>query len=59
MTAVAISKLLGISQSAVTRAAYRGEEIASANNLALVEKKTQKNRGGAILIVKSLDKVTA
>ena len=37
MTAVAVSKLLGISQSAVTRAAYRGEAIAAANNLNLVE----------------------
>jgi len=37
MTAVAVSKLLGISQSAVTRAAYRGEAIAAANNLELVE----------------------
>ncbi len=31
------SKLLGISQPAVTRAAYRGEAIAAANNLNLVE----------------------
>jgi len=30
MTAVAVSKLLGISQPAVTRAAYRGEAIAAA-----------------------------
>jgi len=30
MTAVAVSELLGISQSAVTRAAYRGESIAAA-----------------------------
>jgi hypothetical protein len=37
MTAVAVSKLLGISQSAVTRAAYRGEAIAAANNFTLVE----------------------
>jgi len=37
MTAVAVSKLLGISQSAVTRAAYRGEALAAANNLNLVE----------------------
>jgi REP element-mobilizing transposase RayT len=37
MTAVAVSKLLGISQSAVTRAAYRGETIATANSLELVE----------------------
>jgi REP element-mobilizing transposase RayT len=37
MTAVAVSKLIGISQSAVTRAAYRGEAIAAANNLTLVE----------------------
>ncbi len=35
MTAVAVSKLLGISQSAATRAAYRGESIASANQLKL------------------------
>jgi hypothetical protein len=33
MTAVAVSKLLGISPSAVTRAAYRGEAIAAANDL--------------------------
>jgi len=38
MTAVAVSKLLGISQSAVTRAAYRGEAIAAAHNLELVER---------------------
>jgi len=37
MTSVAVSKLLGISQPAVTRAAYRGEAIAAANNLNLVE----------------------
>jgi REP-associated tyrosine transposase len=37
MTAVAVSKMLGISQPAVTRAAYRGEAIAAANNLNLVE----------------------
>ena len=37
MTAVFVSKLLGISQSAVTRAAYRGEAIAAANSLELVE----------------------
>ncbi len=37
MTSVAISTLLGISQPAVTRAAYRGETIAAANNLNLVE----------------------
>ena len=37
MTAVAVSELLGISQSAVTRAAYRGEAIAAANSLELVE----------------------
>jgi putative transposase len=37
MTAVAVSKLLGISQPAVTRAAYRGEAIAAANKLNLVE----------------------
>jgi len=37
MTAVAVSKLLGISQPAVTRAAYRGEAIAAANSLKLVE----------------------
>jgi REP element-mobilizing transposase RayT len=36
MTAVAVSKLLGLSQSAVTRAAYRGETIATALNLKLV-----------------------
>jgi hypothetical protein len=30
MTAVAVSELLGISQSAVTRAAYRGESVAAA-----------------------------
>jgi len=38
MTAVAVSKLLGISQPAVTRAAYRGEAIAAAGQLELVEK---------------------
>lgn len=38
MTAVAVSKLLAISQSAVTRAAYRGEAIAAAGQLELVEK---------------------
>jgi len=38
MTAVAVSKLLGISQSAVTRAAYRGEAIVAANSLELVER---------------------
>jgi hypothetical protein len=39
MTAVAVSKVLGISQSAVTRAAYRGEAIAAANSLDLVERR--------------------
>jgi predicted transcriptional regulator len=38
ITAVAVSKLLGISQPAVTRAAYRGEAIAAAGQLELVEK---------------------
>ena len=38
MTAVAVLKLLGISQSAVTRAAYRGEANATAHNLELVER---------------------
>ena len=37
MTAVAVSKLLGISQSAATRAADRGEAITAANNLTLDE----------------------
>jgi putative transposase len=37
MTVVAVSKLLGISQSALPRAAYQGEAIAAANNLNLVE----------------------
>jgi REP element-mobilizing transposase RayT len=37
MTTVAVSKLLGISPSAVTRAAYRGEAIAAADDLELVE----------------------
>jgi hypothetical protein len=37
MTAVAVPKLLEISQPAVTRAAYRGEAIAAANSLKLVE----------------------
>jgi hypothetical protein len=37
LTAVAVSRLLGISPSAATRAAYRGEAIAAANNLELVE----------------------
>jgi len=38
MTTVAVSKLLGISQSAVTRAAYRGEKIAAADCLELIER---------------------
>ena len=38
MTAVAVSKLLGISQSAATRAAYRGEAIAAADSLELIER---------------------
>ena len=38
MTAVAVSKLLGISQPAVTRAAYRGEAIAAADSLELVKR---------------------
>jgi REP-associated tyrosine transposase len=38
LTAVAVSKLLGISQSAVTRAAYRGEAIAAADSLELVKR---------------------
>jgi putative transposase len=38
MTCVAVSKLLGISQPAVTRGAYRGEAIAAANNLELLER---------------------
>ena len=37
MTAVAVSKLLGISQSAATRAAYRGEAMSAANSLKLDE----------------------
>jgi hypothetical protein len=37
MTAMAVSKLLGISQSAATREAYRGEAITAADNLTLVE----------------------
>jgi hypothetical protein len=37
MTTVAVSKLLGISPSAVTRATYRGEAIAAAYNLGLEE----------------------
>jgi hypothetical protein len=37
MTAVAVSKLLGISQSAAARASYRGETIAAGNQLKLVE----------------------
>ena len=37
MTAVSVSKLLGISQSTVTRATYRGEAIAAANSLELLE----------------------
>jgi hypothetical protein len=36
MTAVAVSKLLGISQSAVTRAAYRSEAIATASRFACI-----------------------
>ena len=39
MAAVAVSKLRGISQSAATRAAYRGEAIAAADSLELVKKK--------------------
>ena len=35
MTAVAVSKLLGISRPAVTRTAYRGEAIAAADSLEL------------------------
>jgi len=38
MTAVAVSKLLAISQPAVARAAYQGEAIAAAGKLELVEK---------------------
>ena len=38
MTAVVVSKLLGISQPAVTRAAYRGEAIAAADRLELIER---------------------
>ena len=38
MTAVAVSKLLGISLPAVARAAYRGEAIAAANSLELVQR---------------------
>jgi hypothetical protein len=38
MTSVAVSKWLRISQPAVTRAAYRGEAIAAANNLELLER---------------------
>ena len=38
MTAVAVSKLRGISRPAVTRAAYRGEAIAAADSLELVER---------------------
>jgi hypothetical protein len=37
MTAVAVSRLLGISPPAATRAAYRGEAIAAADKLELVE----------------------
>lgn len=37
MTAVAVSKLLGISQSAATRASYRGEILSIANQLKLIE----------------------
>jgi hypothetical protein len=44
MTAVAVSELLGISQSAVTRAAYRGESIVAANNLKLILELTHKDR---------------
>jgi hypothetical protein len=38
LTAVAVSKLLGISQPAVMRAAYRGETIATAGRLELVDR---------------------
>jgi len=37
MTTVAVSKLLGIRPSSVTRAAYRGETIAAAQNLKLAK----------------------
>jgi hypothetical protein len=40
MTAGAVSKLLRINQSAVTRTAYRGEAIAAADILKLVEHHT-------------------
>jgi hypothetical protein len=36
MTPVAVSEMIGISQSAVTRAAYRGKAIAADNNIKLV-----------------------
>jgi putative transposase len=38
MTAVVVSKFLGISQPPVTRVAYRGEAIAATNDLELVER---------------------
>jgi hypothetical protein len=38
MTAVAVSKLLGISPSAATRAAYRGEAIAAEHNFKLFKR---------------------
>jgi REP element-mobilizing transposase RayT len=37
MTAAAVSELIGLSQSAVTRAAYRGKAIAADKNIKLVE----------------------
>jgi hypothetical protein len=45
MTAMAVSKLLGISQSAATRAAYRGEAIAAADIFEVVKKKNALRQG--------------
>jgi hypothetical protein len=45
MTAVAVSKLLKITQPAVTRAAYRDEAIAAANNQELVEEHNALKQG--------------
>jgi predicted transcriptional regulator len=35
MTAVSVARLLGLTQSAVTKASYRGAEIAKGQNLKL------------------------
>jgi hypothetical protein len=45
MTALALSKLLGISQPAVTRASYRGEAIAATDSLELVKRENALRQG--------------